>query len=262
MFSWGSIKKFVLINTPITLLGLGKYFFSDTLLNIFIGESATNLILVNLLNVDKPLIHGSERIIPTEEFPYEFLLYGIMTSFVKACTHLYVIDGLSNDAVDMYGVALFILHSLAFEIVFDGCHYITHRAAHSNRYLYRLHKTHHKFIHPSAKTTSYIHPVDLVWSYSLPLIIATKVVNLNMWEFWLITVYLTYQEIGGHIGKELYPTSSFAQCIWLPRALGIELYTEDHDLHHSKFKWNYGKRFSLWDKVFGTYMRSGGSLST
>ena len=48
------------------------------------------------------------------------------------------------------------------------------------------------------------------------------------------------------------PTSSFPQCIWLPRLFNIELYTEDHDLHHSRNNCNYSKRFSLWDKIFKT----------
>jgi sterol desaturase/sphingolipid hydroxylase (fatty acid hydroxylase superfamily) len=38
-----------------------------------------------------------------------------------------------------------------------------------------------------------------------------------------------------------------------PECLGIQLHTEDHDLHHTSSQCNYGKRFCLWDKVFGTY---------
>jgi sterol desaturase/sphingolipid hydroxylase (fatty acid hydroxylase superfamily) len=73
-------------------------------------------------------------------------------------------------------------------------------------------------------------------------------------SFHILTVYLTYQEIAGHLGKAMYPTSSFAQCIWLPRLLGIQLYTEDHDLHHLRLNCNYSKRFSIWDRLFRTYI--------
>lgn len=62
-------------------------------------------------------------------------------------------------------------------------------------------------------------------------------------------------EISGHIGKRMHPTSSFSQFIWLPKFFNIELYTEDHDLHHSHNNCNYSKRFSLWDKVFGTHKK-------
>ena len=74
------------------------------------------------------------------------------------------------------------------------------------------------------------------------------------WTLRYVTVYITYQEIAGHMGKRLYPTSSFVQCIWIPRFLGIELYVEeDHDLHLAKFVVNYSKRFNLFDRLFGTY---------
>ena len=33
----------------------------------------------------------------------------------------------------------------------------------------------------------------------------------------------------------------------------MELYVEDHDLHHLKGNCNFSKRFSLWDRVFGTF---------
>jgi sterol desaturase/sphingolipid hydroxylase (fatty acid hydroxylase superfamily) len=69
----------------------------------------------------------------------------------------------------------------------------------------------------------------------------------------IILVYKTFIELSGHTGKKLYPSGSFAQFIWLPKMFGIQLYTEDHNLHHSKGNCNYAKRFSLWDRIFGTY---------
>ncbi len=74
-----------------------------------------------------------------------------------------------------------------------------------------------------------------------------------MFEFYLITVYKIFIEIAGHTGKISKPTCSFPQFIWLPKMLNIELYSEDHSLHHSKINCNYSKRFSLWDKIFGTF---------
>jgi sterol desaturase/sphingolipid hydroxylase (fatty acid hydroxylase superfamily) len=56
-----------------------------------------------------------------------------------------------------------------------------------------------------------------------------------------------------YASKKLYPSGSFSQCVWIPRAFNISLYTEDHTLHHSNNNCNYSKRFSLWDKAFGTY---------
>jgi sterol desaturase/sphingolipid hydroxylase (fatty acid hydroxylase superfamily) len=43
------------------------------------------------------------------------------------------------------------------------------------------------------------------------------------------------------------------QAVCLPNALKIDLHIIDHHWHHLAFTANYGKRFLLWDKVFGTY---------
>ncbi len=69
----------------------------------------------------------------------------------------------------------------------------------------------------------------------------------------MLLISKIYMELCGHSGKDI-KTGSFVQCIWLPRLLNIQLYTVDHDNHHSKNNCNYGKRFSLWDKVFNTYI--------
>lgn len=153
-------------------------------------------------------------------------------------------------------IPLFIAKSFMFEVIFDLGHYWLHRGAHFFPAIYRtVHKKHHKYHHPRAETSFYLNVSDVVLTYGAPLAMGLSIVPFTRFEFCLLTVYLTCQEIGGHLGKQMTPTSSFAQCVWLPRVLQIELYTEDHDLHHSALNCNYSKRFSMWDKIFGTYRR-------
>ena len=58
--------------------------------------------------------------------------------------------------------------------------------------------------------------------------------------------------VAGHCGCHSDATS-FPQCVWLPRLLGIALTTRDHDAHHTRPKaCNFAKRFTLWDRAFGT----------
>lgn len=180
------------------------------------------------------------------------------TTFIKSISHFYLIPLIEQDsAFHHYSLLVFIIKSFCFEIVFDLLHYWTHRIAHSNALVYKwIHKSHHKYNHPNAFTTFYMSPLDVSLTYCLPLAVSLYVVPLNRWQFNLMTTFLTYQEVGGHLNKQMAPTSSFAQCVWIPRILRIELHTEDHNLHHTKVICNFSKRFSLWDKVFGTY-RSG-----
>ena len=73
-------------------------------------------------------------------------------------------------------------------------------------------------------------------------------------EIHLQIAYKTFVEIAGHAGIETNSTS-FPQAVVLPKLFGIEMRTNDHDLHHTSTgkPCNFAKRFTLWDKVFGTY---------
>jgi sterol desaturase/sphingolipid hydroxylase (fatty acid hydroxylase superfamily) len=199
----------------------------------------------------------------------EYVKYTITTSCLKGATHYYILANILPNTLDILEIydqntilvrfLIFIIKSFASEILFDLFHYLGHRLLHSNKFVYKnIHKTHHKFSNPSARTSLYMSPIDVMLSYSLPLILTFSILPMKYseFEFFMFTTYLTYQEIGGHLGKKMRPTSSFAQFIWIPRMLNIELYTEDHDLHHRKLNCNYGKRLSLWDKFFGTYQIS------
>ena len=85
--------------------------------------------------------------------------------------------------------------------------------------------------------------------------------HISFLQFNYILIYKNVLEIFGHCGKKSYtsgypsgyPSGSFFQFPWVVKYLNIELHTEDHELHHLLNNCNYGKRFSLWDKVFNTY---------
>ena len=42
----------------------------------------------------------------------------------------------------------------------------------------------------------------------------------------------------------------------LPMAAGIELSVPEHTMHHLRPLQNFGKRFNLCDRVFGTYVQA------
>jgi sterol desaturase/sphingolipid hydroxylase (fatty acid hydroxylase superfamily) len=102
--------------------------------------------------------------------------------------------------------------------------------------------------------TFYHSAADLIITNSIPQVITLLMFPyISLFQFNLIATYKSFIEISGHSSKKLYPSGSFSQCIWLPKILDISLYAEDHTLHHSHNNCNYSKRFSLWDKLFGTY---------
>ena len=198
---------------------------------------------------------------PIEAYPYEFHVNVWTASLVESGTHLYMhryMYMFTHITPSLGSFIVFIPLSFVFEVVFDFFHYITHRALHHPYFYKYLHKKHHTFQHPTAITTFYQDPFDLLITNSFPtmtaFLILSPIVSISHFQFHMMVVYKSYLEIGGHLGKQAYPSCCFHQCKWLPQWLCIELYTEDHDYHHSRNHCNYGKRFSLWDKVFGTYV--------
>ena len=60
--------------------------------------------------------------------------------------------------------------------------------------------------------------------------------------------YLLFQEFYGHAGVQ-HKGRNFGPLPWIPTALGMDLRADDHQWHHIDGRYNFSKRFSLWDKV-------------
>jgi len=269
MISIKSLSVYLIITIPIYIYGLISQIMINNYNNYitFYGYNLLqNFTIIYIMKhkVNKPIIKENHR--NEEKYLGEFFLNTLYLLAIKAQTHMWIYNNLlsfnnfdlSNN-IDLYFfdfVITFIFKGFIYELIFDFQHYWIHRIIHGNKFLYQvIHKKHHKFNHPSTDTTYYMSGLDVIVTHCLPLIITSYIVNLTQYEFLLMNIYLSYQEIGGHIGKKMSPTSSFAQAVWIPKWLQIELYTEDHDLHHSKINCNYAKRFSLWDKLFNTYIK-------
>jgi sterol desaturase/sphingolipid hydroxylase (fatty acid hydroxylase superfamily) len=231
-----------------TLLVLRNYILIDTI------EYSTR----NNENIDAEM----RLIKPKESFSHEFDLFLLSSTFIEYITHLYIKETFYDNQTTIlcqqsffHDLQSFILISFYFEIIFDLFHYLSHLLLHKNTYLYKnIHKIHHKFKYPSSITTFYQHPVDIILSNLIPIIITMYIIPVKptYFQYIMISTYKIFSEISGHLGKHT-KSISFSQFIWLPKLLNIELKIEDHDLHHSNNNCNYGKRFSLYDKIFGTY---------
>lgn len=271
MISINSIKTFLSINIFLLSLGFFQYlsiqYFSKTNFTnrfficffIFIIRNYTLLNFIDSRTKNKIRISNDVENIPKEDYKYEFHYNIITATAVESLTHIFIKYDTTTISNNLYiELIYFIPTSFCFEIIYDFFHYFTHMLLH-NKYLYKyLHKKHHKFIHPISITTFYQDPFDLLITNSIPTMLTLLLtpIPISYFQFNQILIYKTFIEISGHIGKKTYPICCFTQIIWLPKLLNIELYTEDHDLHHSLNNCNYSKRFTLWDKLFGTYKSS------
>lgn len=269
MVSRKSLASFLYTNITLISLGIIQHIIIESQTDIIRLWSVTflvficrNVMLMALIDYGvkhKPCIRSHLDV--RESYQYEFSLNVMFATIIETFTFAFIRTFMlhSHEYVSILSnvkdIVIFVPLSFVFEIVFDFFHYWSHRMVHQ-KYLYtHIHKKHHKYLHPITIVTYYQDPVDLLLTNSIPSIFALILVPyFSPFQYSLMLIYKEYIEISGHCGKILYPTHSFSQFVWLPRVFNMQLHTEEHDLHHSNKKCNYSKRFSLWDKLFGTYL--------
>ena len=150
---------------------------------------------------------------------------------------------------------IFIPKSLLLELIFDFFHYWSHRYFHRNKFLFRLvHAEHHSHLHLTPIDTYAQTYLEVILTNMIPLFLAFRCgPTMSLWQFHLFMSYKTFIEVAGHAGLDSRGPS-FPQCPLLGWCTdGVILRTQDHDWHHTKPTCNFSKRFSLWDRLFGTY---------
>lgn len=255
-----SLKNFLYINSLLIFIGLTHYEMTsdnESYLSLYMFNLIKNYSLLYMVTASTNTKKRISPVQPEEKYLGEFQVNVLSSTAIDTMT-LICAQQMTTPIIFLADLVLFIPISFGFEIIFDFFHYWTHRLVHENKYLYGLvHKKHHTHKHPSPIITFYQSPLDLVITNFSPTMITMLILpEMSYFTFVIISTYKSFVEISGHLGKKMAPTSSFSQFIWLPKLLGIETYTEDHDFHHTQTNCNYSKRFKLWDKLFGTYKPS------
>lgn len=273
MLSLNSLKNFFAVNCSMIVLSLIHFTLTiptDNLLSDILNQVATSLVknyvlldFIEYRTSSKKKIMDQKRelveSIPKEIFYKEFDLFVLVITIFESITNLIVKNYLITDfvSINLYDLVEFFFISFVFEILFDFFHYFTHFYFHRFPLLYRnFHKVHHKWTYPTPILTFYQHPVDYIFTNSIPTFLTMYILysfKITYFQYELIQTYKTLLEIAGHSGKKV-KSSSFTQCIWLPKLFNFQIKVQDHDLHHTMNNCNYAKRFSLWDKLFGTYI--------
>lgn len=131
-------------------------------------------------------------------------------------------------------------------VLHDTYFYWMHRLVHHPRIYKKVHLLHHKSTNPSPWASYSFHFYEAVLEALIaPLIIFLVpvhplVIFLFIMLSFLINVY-------GHLGYEIAPR-------WLRKSILFEWITTStyHNLHHSRFKGNYGLYFRIWDRLLKT----------
>ena len=275
MLSLKSIFIYIVLNSILLFISSLHYIIISSIkLNILkcIWYVLKNLIFVKIIDLLVKYIKNKSKYITKNTSNISntsnTIIYLLSYSIIETITYYIITHNTffgSFDLLVKYNIymilknfIMFIPISFIFDIIFDFFHYWTHRICHANSYLYKnIHKHHHSNVNVTPIVAFVQHPIDIMFTNILPLgltLVIMKNMNIqfNLFILSCILTYKTYLEVVGHADIKSNRTSSFPQFIWITRILHIQLFNKHHIIHHKRNK-NFSKRFSLWDKIFGTF---------
>lgn len=128
----------------------------------------------------------------------------------------------------------------------DTWFYWTHRAMHHPALFRALHAVHHASRPPTAWAAMSFHPWEaLVGAFVIP----TLVFALPLYDGVVLALLLVMTVMGvtNHMGWEVFPSR-----IVQGRAGNWLITATHHQLHHDRYRCNYGLYFRFWDRLCGT----------
>ena len=166
--------------------------------------------------------------------------------FVAACFAALVTElainnrtSLSTGIVSAYGWPSLILAFLKFVLWESVLEYYWHRAMHLDWFYARMHKYHHFYKEPEPFDDMFIFPPEAFGYYCI-LYSPAFVFQTHYFVFISYMILMGLCGILDHCGLKI----------------SVPLYSSvDHDVHHAKFKFNYGFPFPFMDVIHGTYLR-------
>ncbi|MBB3763186.1 sterol desaturase family protein [Sphingomicrobium lutaoense] len=147
---------------------------------------------------------------------------------------------------DAYPLWWLPLSFLLMLLAHDAWFYWTHRAMHWPPLFKRIHAVHHASRPPTAWAAMSFHPYEAVTgAIVVPLLVF--VIPVHVAVLGLTLLVMTVMGVTNHMGWEVFPR----RLVHGP--LGKWLITASHhELHHQKYRCNYGLYFRLWDRLCGT----------
>ncbi|MDR6571153.1 sterol desaturase family protein [Chitinophaga ginsengisegetis] len=131
-------------------------------------------------------------------------------------------------------------------VIHDTYFYWMHRLLHHKQLFKRTHLVHHQSINPSPWTSYSFHVLEAVAEGGV-LVVITCVMPMHPLTVLLFTISGFIINVYGHLGYELMPRGF--RYTWMFEVFNTSVH---HNLHHKKFRGNYGLYFRVWDRTMGT----------
>lgn len=182
-----------------------------------------------------------------------FLLTTMLVNIVFGLFAVFVFDWVKEYKVGLlYVISLppwagLIISLLLFELIGQ---YLSHYLLHNIKWMWKLHMVHHSDTHVDATTGTRHHPLDFLVReiFALLAVMVTGAPVGYYFFFRICNVFFTY-----------FTHANIRFPLWLDKGLSWVFVTPHmHKFHHhAERPWtdsNYGNIFSIWDRLFGTFV--------
>ena len=135
---------------------------------------------------------------------------------------------------------------VAFLLLHDSWFYWTHRLMHRPWWFRKMHAVHHDSRPPTAWAAMSFHPWEaLSGAVVIPLLVFVVPIHVAM--LGVVLGIMTLMGVTNHMGWEMFPAG-----LVKGKAGNWLITASHHELHHQKYRCNYGLYFRHWDRLCGT----------
>ena len=176
------------------------------------------------------------------EIWYSFL-GAIIFAVAGAVMLIFWQKGISQLYTELTWWDVFWIPSSYFAALFihETYYYWLHRWMHQPKVIRHFHHIHHNSLYTSSFTSFSFHPIEAgLQAIFLPVLVLFLPMHFFVLIALLITMSIT--AVINHAGVEVYPTWALKSPLlrWMVGAT-------HHDMHHLKYRCNYGLYFTFWD---------------
>ena len=191
---------------------------------------------------------------PTRETIKNEIKLSTLSAFIYALPAAIVLEMWKAGGTALYagpiegvsGWAYAAVSAFVFLFVQDTWFYWTHRVMHHRKLFSWTHAGHHKSVQPTPWASFSFDPIEAISSAWLLPVLALFL-PLHVGVALALLMVMTINAVFNHAGWEVYPDK------WVKGWFGkVFITAAHHNLHHTKFKGNYGLYFRFWDYVTGT----------
>lgn len=149
--------------------------------------------------------------------------------------------------INQYGLWYLILSVPLALLTHDLYFYIVHRLMHTRLLMRPVHGVHHVSLDPTPFAGYSFHLTETVIEYAY-LVFIIFLVPLHPIAYLILNLAILSFNMYGHLGYEIMPKW------WVTNPLTKYVNTPtNHNMHHSKFNWNFGLYTNIWDRIFKTH---------